>query len=186
MSLTAVANDPATIPLLEDIAVRLAHERVPVRAIARTIRLSSEQIYELLRSAIERAVIVEMPRDDWPTSVPAASRVQSEPLQDEGALHIACIRAFKVTPQEAAVLAILLRRDHVTKEQVHSVIESTRRLSASDATILKQVDVVICKIRKKVKAHHIVIETLWNTGFCIGQETRSRITRLLLNHQEAA
>lgn len=186
MRLTALANDPPTIPLFEAIAVRLAHERVPVRAIARTLRLPSEKIYELLRSAIEGAVIVEMPRDDWPTTAIAANRVQSETLQDESALRIACIKAFKVTPQEAAVLAVLLRRDHVTKEQVHSIIESTRRLSASDATDLKQVDVVICKIRKKVKAHYIVIETLWNTGFCISQAIRTHVTKLLLNGQEAA
>src|SRR6185369_14952828 len=134
------------------IAVRLADEGIPVRSIARSLKIPSENIRDTLKDAIAQGIIVEMPRDDWPPGSNRASRAifKSTPLENEETLKFAVIRVFKATPLEAGILCMLLRRDHATKEQLHSVVEHSRATPGQEPTDPKMVDVMICKIRKKL------------------------------------
>lgn len=165
------------------IAVRMADEGIPVRAIARALRTPSEEIYETLRSAILQGIIVAMPKDDWP---PGSSRSQravfnGTPLEEETALKGACARFFKASPLEAAMLATMLKRDQVTKEQLHAVVESNRPGDHSkEQTDPKMVDVMICKLRKKLRPHEIIIETMWGTGYLIPPRMRETAIDLLI------
>jgi two-component system cell cycle response regulator CtrA len=185
MALTVVANDPATTSLLEALAVRMADEHIPVRAIARATRLPSDDVYAVLRNAIAIGQIVEMPRDDWPSTPSRGNRVQAEALQDEDILRAQLSLKFKVTKQESAILASLLKRDFVTKEQLHQIIESNRPGAQTEETDPKQIDVLLCKIRKKLKPHDIAIETLWNTGYSINAANSAKAIQML-QFREAA
>lgn len=169
-------------PYPGSIAVRLADEGIPVRAIARALSTPSSDLYELFRDALLSGTILEMPKDDWP---PGTTRSQRSPFngttfEDDTSLKCACARFFKCSPLEAVMLAAMLRRNEVTKQQLHHVIEQNRPGdSARDETDPKMVDVMICKLRKKLRPHKIEIETMWGLGYLISAPHRERAVALL-------
>lgn len=199
MQLTVVDPDPSQTSLLQAIAVRMADEGIPVRAIARAVRIPGEDVYNILREAITTGTIVELPKDDWPPGSNRNSRsvFQGTPLEQDDALKFACARVFKATRLEAAILAVLLKRTEVTKQQLHQVIENNRpgdgEGNPREETDPKMVDVLICHLRKKLKLHEITIETVWGIGYLIAAAQRDLAIRKLTqfsvvpgNMQEAA
>lgn len=177
----AVYPTPNFKPFAEHVAVRLADEGIPVRAIARSTKLPSEDVYEILRDAIERGVIVEMPKDDWPVGSTRGQRAafHGTPLEDDEALHFACARWFRATRLEAAILAVMLKRSEVTKQQLHLVIEAMRPGDNREATDPKMVDVIICHLRKKLKKFEITITTVWGIGYLMPLPDRERAVAML-------
>jgi len=176
--------EPHPVPLPQTTAaiVRLADEGIPVKAIARALSTPSDQIYHLLRAAISAGKIIEMPRDDWPPKSRRSAREAfiGTNLENEEDLKCACARFFKCSPLEAAMLAAMLRRDQVTKEQLHGVIEHSRaNQTTKEATDQKMVDVMICKLRKKLRPFEIVIETMWGIGYLIPPKCREMAIRIL-------
>lgn len=168
-----------------DVAVRLADEGIPVLAIARATKLSSADIYQALRDAVSRGSILEMPRDDWPPGSRRGDRVllAGTPLESEDQLKCACTRYFKTSPLEAAMLALMLKRDEVTKPQLHAVIEANRP-PGKEITEIKMVDVMICKLRKKLAVYSVAIQTMWGVGYFISRADRDRAIKVLLDMQE--
>jgi hypothetical protein len=178
----ALASQPQPSPDVIAVAVRLADEGIPVRAIARATHIPSEEIYTTLHHAIAQGSIIEMPRDDWPPGTRRSERTLliGTPLEDETELKCACARFFKATPLQSAMLALMLRRNEVTKEQLHGVIEQNRPISNKEATDLKMVDVMICNLRKKLKVHNIEIKTLWGLGYLIDPPERERALNMMI------
>lgn len=164
-----------------DIAVRLADEGIPVRCIARAVKVSSEDVYELLNEALASGKIIEMPKDDWPIGQrrDQRSRLHGTLLEQDEALLFACNRFFKATRLQSAILATLLKRNEVTKAQLHLVIEQNRPSDNRDETDPKMVDVLICHLRKKLTPHRVKIETVWGMGYLIGPADRERAIQLL-------
>lgn len=164
-----------------DVAVRLADEGIPVLAIARATKLPSTDIYQALRNAVAQGFILEMPKDDWPPGSKRRDRTQlaGTPLEDENELKCACTRYLKTSPLEAAMLALMLKRDEVTKVQLHSVIEANRP-PGKEITEIKMVDVMICKLRKKLVIYNVAIQTIWGVGYYIARPDRERAINVLL------
>lgn len=190
MNALAIVDDVAPSPLPKSfdyaVAVRLADEGIPIRAIARATHIPSEEIYEALRDAIAQGSIIEMPRDDWPPGSGRGNRsvFNGTPLEHEHELKCACARFFKASPLEAAMIAVMLRRNQVTKEQLHAVIEANRpSANHRDTTEPKMVDVMICKMRKKLLVHNLKIETMWGLGYLIPAADRERAIALLMSAQ---
>src|SRR5579862_8433162 len=158
------------------VAVRLADEGIPVRAIARVLAIPSDTIYEMLRTARDQGKLIEMPKDDWPPGSNRRARAvfTGTPLEQEEALVSACARFFKASPLEAAMLATMLRRDQITKERLHTVIEQNRPTQGQVPVDVKMVDVMICKLRKKLRAHGINVETIWGIGYLMSSADRDR------------
>lgn len=158
------------------IAVALADEGVPVAAIARSVKHPSEDVRAALREAIDMGRIVEMPRDDWPPHMRRAERLPSSgQTHTDEQLAGYCRRLFKLTRLEATVMVPLLKRDEASKASLHSAIQSaraTRSPSSIDETDPKMVDVVICKMRKKLREHGVEIKTLWAKGYFIERPMR--------------
>lgn len=182
---------PPADPRIESttaVAVRLADEGIPVRAIARATRIPSEDIYEMLHEAIASGAIVEMPKDDWPvgSNRDQRSRLHGTLLEQDETLRFMCSRLFKVTRLQAAILATLLKRAEVTKAQLHIVIEQNRPSANRDETDPKMVDVLICHLRKKLKPHGVAIETVWGIGYLISPTERDKAVRLLEDYSAAA
>lgn len=174
--------EPNPVPASQHaIAIRLADEGIPVRAIARATSIPSEEVYSTLRDAIACGTIVEMPKDDWPPGSNRSSRsiFKGGPFENEDALKVAVTRVFRVTRLEAGILTMLLRRDQATKEQLHGVVEHSRPTQGQEPTEQKIVDVMICKLRKKLLPHDILIETLWGMGYLISPAHRERTVALL-------
>ena len=165
---------------IAETVARLADEGLPVCAIARSMKLPSDSIREVLHEAIATGGIVEYPREDWPPGVPRNKRGQITEglLNHEDRLRFACVRHFKTTKLQSAILAIMLKRTEVTKEQLHQVIEQNRA-NEKEETDLKMVDVIVCHLRKKLKPFGIAIKTVWACGYFIEIEHRDRALKLL-------
>lgn len=178
--LKIVQPDPSLRPFVEAVAVRMADEGIPVRAIARTTRLSSDDIYEVLRSAIDRGIITQLPKDDWTAGTQRTDRNPfiGSGLEDEEVLKVACARRFKTTRLESSMLAVMLKRREVTKQQLHLVIEQNRD-NNRDPTDPKMVDVIICKLRKKLKPYDIEVGTIWGIGYLLEAGAREKAIALL-------
>ena len=157
------------IVTVEQAAVRLADEGIPVRAIARSLKTPSDEIYDILKEAILTGTLLELPVDDWPPGSKRNKRaaLQGTPLEDDETFQFACARVFKVTRLEIALLSVLLKRSQATKEQLHSAAKQSRAGEPQEDTEPKLVDVVICHMRKKLKPLGIAIETVWGIGYLI-------------------
>jgi hypothetical protein len=154
---------------------RLADEGVPVAAIARALLLPSEDIRQTLHDAIDAGMILDMPKEDWP---PGSRRYQrgltaDSLLNNDDRLRFACSRYFKTTRLQSAILAVLLKRHEVTKDQLHQVVEQLRS-GDKDATDRKMVDVLICLLRRKLGPFDIPIKTSWGVGYLIELEHRDK------------
>jgi hypothetical protein len=186
------ASDELLHPDIVHTVIRLADEGIPIRAIARATKLSSESIREALHTATDLGQIVGLPRDDWPAG---ASRDNRHPdpggslrLNDEK-LIFNISRLFKVTKLQAALFAVLIKRTEVIKETLHQVIES-RRKPNKEETDPKMVDVVICHLRQRLEPFGLAIETQWASGYYMTLDMRKKANLLLeqfigrLNAQE--
>lgn len=182
---TTSAAEPR--PPIHDVAAMLADEGVPVRAIARAIKIPGEEVYDILKTAIDEGRLIELPRDDWPPGL-RNNRSQSEKKilgLEDGVLIIACANRFKMTKLQAVVFLTLLRRHEVTKAQLHNAIEQNRPEN-SDPTDQKMVDVVICHIRRKLKPDNVDIKTIWGVGYSIGQHHRTHLINIIADHLSGA
>lgn len=172
---------------IHDVAALLADEGVPVRVIARAMKVPGEEVYDILKIAINEGRLVDLPRDDWPAgtrSTRSPSSIQVLAL-DNTTLRIACANRFKMTRLQAVVFLTLLRRTEVTKEQLHDAIEYNRPAN-SDPTDQKMVDVVICHIRRKLKKSKtdgtVYLRTIWGVGYSIPLEQRAHLLNVLADH----
>lgn len=176
-----IQQPPLKVVSLEDTMISLADEGVPVRAIARATHTPSDEIYEVLRYAIEDGRLVELPQSDWPPGTFRRSRKQpgSSALNlDDHTLGLALAAVFKLTRLQVAVFIALLRRPQITKAQVHAAIETTRML-APDETDPKMIDVVICHIRKKLRPHGVELKTIWGQGYTLAAAERDKVLGML-------
>lgn len=89
------------------------------------------------------------------------SNFQSQDVDEIGRL---CIK-FKFTPQEAAVFAVLSKNTGriLSKEFIFNQLYLNPEQSAE----IKIVDVIVCKVRKKLKASNYPdeIKTAWGVGY---------------------
>lgn len=167
------------------IAVRLANEGVPVRAIARSILHPSEDVRLAVQEAIDTGTITSMPRDDWPPGVPRGSRLPSFMIgKSEPAQMAACQRALAITRLEASFMLVLMKRDEADKVTLHHVVETQRMARTNqpgdpDETDPKIVDVVICHLRRKLKSKGIKITTLWGHGYYLDTAGRKIVEDLI-------
>lgn len=181
--------DQETLPPLpkplDVIAANLAHEGVPVMAIARSLQKPYADVRATLEYFIDIGGITEMPQNDWPPLVRRADRLPLflSKIPENDQLFV-IQRALKLTKLMASFMLVLLKRDDANKDTLHYVIESQRALRRSrpantEVTDQKMVDVVICNLRKRLRPHGIKIETLWGAGYFLAEESRQKIEALL-------
>jgi hypothetical protein len=178
------ADEPIDIevnPALAAMAIKLADEGIPVRAIARGLKIPSADLYNVLNGALVEGKIIELPKDDWPAGSSRAARAvfAGTILENEETVRQLCVRLFKATRQQAAVVAVMLKRTELTKAQIHTILQENRPASSREPTDQKMVDVVIYHIRKKLIPYGIQIETVWGTGYLINPKHRENAIKLL-------
>ena len=182
-----VVRDPDALPEdtlppgLVPYAERFADEGVPLRAMARAFKQTTDAVRAAVEEAIYKGRIVEIPKDDWPVGQPRSERspsfVRTHRVDDEK-LVSACQRLFKVTRLQGSLLAILINRNEVNKETMHQIIES-RRAPGKDETDIKMVDVVICNLRKRLKPFNLGVTTLWGSGYAMLPAQRRQILEMV-------
>jgi hypothetical protein len=180
MGLSAVESQ---LNLVDTILVRLANEGVPVRAIARSTRLPSADIYDRLTEAVWAGELLAIPRDDWPPLVARGDRLPGFPPlteQDDGALILHLVNCFRLTRLQAILLLQFIKRQEVNREQLHQAIEA-RRPPTEKRSESKLVDVVLWALCKKLKPMfgEDVIVTVRGCGYTMPRAHRKRITAML-------
>lgn len=170
-------SEAISVITAHSIAVRLADEEVPVRAIARSLMLPSEQVREVLNEAVAAGKIIRVPREDWhphPRGQLSPAAAPAVKMQDDE-LTANCQRLFDLTKLQAAFMSVLIRRNEVTKGVLHQVVEQNRKnIENVEETDPKMVDVVICHLRKKLKKYEIEVKTLWAVGYYMEPKMRER------------
>jgi DNA-binding response OmpR family regulator len=167
-----------------DIAVRLADEGVPLRAIARAVRMPSSDLREQLHEALYDGRLLELPCDDWPPGCPRDQRalqISRMVRENREALHLAAMQLFSLPPSGARVLVKLLETERTSREVLHVALSRT----SDPVSDIKVVDVAICSMRKRLEKFGIEIVTLWAYGFQLSTEHRRRALDLLLRHVAA-
>lgn len=165
------------------VAIRAANEGIPVAAIARIVQLPFDTITETLHDALASGQIGSMPRPDWPPQAAWNERLPSVPRSANAEdVEFQCRNLFKLTKLEAGFMMVLLRYDCADKEKLHGVIEQQRssrplRPDKQEATDPKMVDVIICKLRKKLKTVDptIVVQTSWGHGYYLDPAVKSHV-----------
>lgn len=184
-NLDAPDDDVLLEPFLS-IAINFAVEGIPVHAIARGLRQPADRVWTSLREARDLGSIIEVPPADWP---PTARRADRQPYQS-GAIVAerlmgAVRKTYKLTNLESVVFVALLTHENVRKGEgsasLHQLIQYERRKRHpnGEETNPKMVDVIICKLRDKLKAHKIEIVTLWGSGYYIDSAVRRRVLQEL-------
>lgn len=163
-----------------EITVNAANEGIPIAAIARITNTPFADVAECLQEAQARGALIDMPRPDWPPGIRVKDRYPAVSLPNDNDLQFLCGKAFKLTQLEAGFLVALLRHRQVEKGRLHGVVEhqrQTRSPNDHEATDPKMVDVMICKLRKKLKTIDpaLKIETIWGSGYYIEAEMKPRI-----------
>lgn len=175
------------------IAVRAAVEGIPVGAIARILALSFGDTQAMLEDARLRGEIVEIPKPDWPPTAKLADRLPALPASPSDAdVEFAVQQIFKLTALEAGFLAVLLKHDRVEKLKLHNIVEQKRLTRSSqpnklESTDPKMVDVMVCKLRKKLKKVDpgFLITTIWGGGYHIVPGVKSAIVRHMTEQSHA-
>ena len=104
------------------------------------------------------------------------SSLESEP-------DLKLIQIAHLTHTERLVLGILIRRRRVTKDQLMTALYCHR---PDNEPCPKIIDVMICKIRKKLKPHGNVIKTIWCEGYEIPLGSIERIKAMIAAADSAA
>ena len=176
-----MSTDPL---ILADAATNMANEGIPVAAIARVLLISYGYVTDMLHEALLQGHIAEMPRSDWPPGVRIREHIPTIPVTrktSNAEIEIVCRKLFKLTNLEAGFVVLLLKVEHATKEKLHNVIETQRAARASrpdnmEMTDQKMVDVIICKLRKKLKVidPEFIISTVWAGGYYIDPSVKEK------------
>jgi len=199
-----VASQPLPHPECIAFAVRAAAEGIPVGAIARTLRMPFDRVLLYLQRAKKLGALIELPKSDWPANQSVSERSRSVaplaavvkgpalgPVSGIAALaadeqEFLCRNAFKLTILEAGFLVVLLRCLFAEKEKLHAVIETQRhtrsvRPDRTEPTDPKMVDVMICKLRKKMGAYdpRFIVMTSWGKGYYLTRDVKDIIFQTL-------
>ena len=171
----------------EGIAHRSANEGIPVGAIARIVQKPFGAIHECLRQAFAVGRISTIPKSDWPPGGKWDTRTPTVPrAYNADDLEFHCRKVFKLTLLEAGFMTALLRYDCANKERLHQVVEGQRmkrqqRPDKLELTDMKIVDVIVCKMRKKLRETdpEVVLTTSWGKGYYFEPAIKDRIFKLI-------
>ena len=165
-----------------DVAIRLADEGVPVRAIARAVHVSADDLRPHFEHAKLIGRLVDLPREDWPPGIPARHRVPDlRPIADVGdeVLKAAIMQVFDLTSCQSTMFLALIRRREVHREQMHEIYN--QREGGIADTEIKIIDVQLCRMRKILgEKCGLTIRTLWGFGYCMSIADRRAALNLLL------
>ena len=170
---------PAGLPasFTHSLIAQGALEGVPIRVIARMAGQPFAQVSERLQEMLSAGEITSVPKPDWTPRVPVSptgpiERMPADRPEEYYEFHFK--RLFRLTRLEAVFLVTLLKHLRVHRMTLHVIIEERRTRRAQPPlrdkpTNVKMSDVVICKLRTKLRATdgRLQIETDWGNGYYI-------------------
>jgi hypothetical protein len=168
-----------------------ALEGVPIRVIARMVEQPFASVNEQLQEMLAAGEITSVPKPDWTPRVPVSPTGNTDRTpadRPEEYYEFNFKRLFRLTRLEATFLVTLLKHLLVHRSTLHVIIEErrTRRVQPplrDKPTSPKMADVVICKLRNKLRKsdERLQIETDWGNGYYISVPVK----RLLFQRLES-
>lgn len=154
------------------LTVRLAGEGVPIRAIARVLKVAPPEVAKIVKAAVTAGDLRAAPPMDW--KQPTASIVHVSLGNREVDALSEDVRYLGLTGAEAVLVALLA---------VHGAADrgSIAALICKPDTDSKSVDVAACKARKKLARFAIRIETRWGRGYAMLPPAKERLLRVIHN-----
>lgn len=171
---------------LRPVAVALADEGVPIRAIARATKIPSDELRNLLKDARARGFILELPREDWPHPTSQKRQPVGVRLTEfaEADLLGAAMRAFELTLCQARIMLALIRLPGgISRDRMHEAYN--RREEGVVETEPKILDVQYYKMRKRLQKYGLEIITEWGYGKRLSKDDRLRALKMLITALEA-
>jgi DNA-binding response OmpR family regulator len=104
-------------------------------------------------------------------------RTNQHRLDPHSMLVAKCCLCFSLPHSEGQALAVLMKQELVSRKELHAAISSLE-------TDPKIIDVVVCKLRKRIRPYGIAIATVRKQGFCLTPPNRTKIRRLLAETAE--
>lgn len=83
-----------------------------------------------------------------------------------------------LTGKECRLFGVLMARESCTKVALMNALYDP---GADDEPHIKIIDVFVCKLRKKLEAHGVWIETIWGQGYFIGAKSKALARQLMAN-----
>lgn len=83
---------------------------------------------------------------------------------------------IKMSQTHKRLLGLFRKRRLVTKDFAFSALYGSR--PECDQPEIKIVDVMVCKLRKRLEPYGITIETQWGIGYYISEESRPKLDAL--------
>lgn len=154
---------------VEAIAVHLADEGVPLRAIARAVNLPSSVLRLKLRDARDEGLLVDLPQEDWPPGFPRDQRalqLSRMVIENRTAVLLAMQQVFGLTSTEVTLLLTLIQHESVPHERVNMA--------------QRTINVHVCRIRRRLAVHGIEVATIWGYGYRLSVEARRKIMDMIL------
>jgi DNA-binding response OmpR family regulator len=158
----------------QDLAVRLANEGVPVRAIARATQAPSADIRLQLERARSTGHLIDLPCDDWPSGYPREQRLLQLTrlvVKDSDSLQAAIRQIFRASPIESQMLLLLIQNQEVHQDRL-------RGLSGSASEGIR---VHLYRLRRYLQAFKLEIKTLYGYGYRMSPEHRRKALDLILD-----
>jgi hypothetical protein len=167
---------------LQPVAVALADEGVPIRAIARATKIPSDELRDLLKDAQAHGLILELPREDWPRPMGQKRQPVGVRLTKfaEADLLGAAMRAFELTLCQARIMLTLIRLPGgISRDRMHAAYN--RRADGQVETASKILDVQYYKMRKRLQKYGLEIITEWGYGKRLSKDDQLRALKMLLD-----
>lgn len=183
--LRTIYNETVTgvdLPWVADCAIRAADEGVPIGAIKRIFKPDYDFLREVLHDAVDEGRLIQLPAEDWPPRGSSTSREPTTSIHDLGGddqeLFVRMARTIHTTQLESRVLLAILRRGHAHREQIYASVQKGH-VNPDDAPEMKIIDVVVCKLRKKLKPMGVNIRTLHAVGYELTDLDRNKLWALI-------
>ncbi|NNM75032.1 helix-turn-helix domain-containing protein [Enterovirga aerilata] len=163
--------------------IRLADEGIPVGAIARALKKPSGDVWPVLREAKQNGLLLDLPAADWPPGARREERLPtSAPIRVSEADQLVSplMVLFRLTPAEGRLLAVLFARKEITRTALYAAL-----YGAESDVEPKTLDVLVCKIRAKLKPYQIRIETLWGRGYSLPSESVAALASAIREHNRS-
>ena len=119
-------------------------------------------------------------RDDYVMALEAENehlRDRVTQLEETLGVRLEVPLVLQLTSQEAKIFGVLFKREMVTREVTMDVLYGNR--PDADEPEIKIVDVFVSKMRKKLKAFEIGVETVRGRGYRMNAQSKANAAALL-------
>jgi two-component system cell cycle response regulator CtrA len=99
-----------------------------------------------------------------------------EQLEEAAGIRFVTPLEWRLTPAEMRVFGVLMARELATKD---AIMAALYRDTGRDEAEIKIVDVLVCKIRAKLRAFDVSIQTVWGQGYRLTPPTKAKVREMI-------